>query len=427
MLKAASSRFPMLQALQFRQFRLLWSGQSISVLGDNLFTVALAWQVLLITGSAAAMSIVVIGRLIPVLIFTLIGGAVADRLPKRFILLVSDSGRGLIVLLIALLGYLHLLQFWHLIMLSILFGIVDGFFSPAYASILPQLVDKEILQPANALTRLGNMVGGIIGPTLGALCVSTFGSSSAFLLDGISFVISAYCLLIMHIPTEVPMKDVEVQTKDEEKIQESKTNIFVDIIDGIKYVATITWLWYIILIVSVGNVAYGGPLAVSLPLLIRDNYHANVWLFGGFTAVHTIGALVATLIVGQIRHMKHRGIVAVGAVSISSVAMVVMGLPLSSAFAPIILLIAAFCGGLGLGFFGVIWVTLLQEHIPLDKLGRVSSIDMLGNLILFPGGVALIGILTDRIQPGWVFIAGGAINMLLVLIGLAIRDIRQLQ
>jgi MFS family permease len=137
--------FQFARALRSRSFALLWMGQTISVLGDAAFYPALAWQVLILTDSGTAMGIVAIAQMIPTLAFLLIGGTLADRVSRRLILLWSDGGRAVVVLLIAGPGWFHLLQFWHLVALAFLFGIVDSFFFPTMQAIPPQLVEKEQL------------------------------------------------------------------------------------------------------------------------------------------------------------------------------------------------------------------------------------------------------------------------------------------
>ncbi|MGH2516633.1 MAG: MFS transporter, partial [Ktedonobacterales bacterium] len=137
------------RALGSKPFAMLWAGQTISALGDGAYTTALAWQVLKLTGSATAMGAVLIARTVPMLIFLLVGGVAADRLPRRLVMLASDAGRGLSVLCVAALGWLGLLQLWHLVLLSLIFGFVSGFFMPAYQSIAPELVATENLPSAN--------------------------------------------------------------------------------------------------------------------------------------------------------------------------------------------------------------------------------------------------------------------------------------
>jgi MFS family permease len=139
----------LLQALQLNSFALLWSGQTISLLGDNVFSIALAWIVVSLTGSSVAMSLVVVAQIVPSMIFMLLGGAIADRLPKISIMLWSDLSRGIIVLFIMICALFHVLQFWQLLLMALVFGVVDSFFSPAYQSLTPQIVDADRLTSAN--------------------------------------------------------------------------------------------------------------------------------------------------------------------------------------------------------------------------------------------------------------------------------------
>ena len=430
MIVTLSERLPLLKVLRYRPFTLLWLGQCISILGDNIFTVALAWQVLLLTGSAGAMSVVVIARLIPTIVFLLIGGVAADRLPRRVIMLCSDTGRALVVGLIVLLSGLHILQLWHLVALSLFFGTVDGFFSPAYQSIQPQLVPKEMLQAANALTRFAMLMSGIIGPAIGALCIAVSGTTSAFALDAFSFVISAFCLSLMRLSTS-QTKQTTQDIGEEEVQADTKLKgirgVIADVREGLGYVTGSTWLWVTIAIASLANITYFGPIAVALPKLIRDVYHQGAWLLGATQTTSAIGAIVATLLIGQIKHLHHRGLLAYLALLPCGLSIFLFGLPFPTASEPFVAMFASILSGCSLGIFSIIWVTLLQELVPVEKLGRVSSIDMLGSYVLLPIGLAITGVFTDRYGPAPIFIVGGTLTVLLLSIGLCFHDIRHLQ
>jgi len=168
---AITQKLSFARSLKSRPFAFVWIGQTISNLGDMIFYTALAWQVLSMTGSATAMGVVLVAAEIPRLVFMLIGGVAADRLPRKLIMLWSDGGRGLIILLIALLGWMHVLQFWHLVLQSFLFGFVDGFFNPAVRAITPELVEKDDLASANSLNSLSQTMSQLLGPALGATLV----------------------------------------------------------------------------------------------------------------------------------------------------------------------------------------------------------------------------------------------------------------
>ncbi len=134
-----TNRWQVLRSLRSRPFALLWVGQSISILGDGVSGIALVWLVLLLTGSATAMGLVIAVQIIPTVALLLIGGVIADRFPRRLVMLWSDGGRALVTFLIVGLGWFRLLYLWHLLALVLIFGIVDSFFSPAYNAIMPQL------------------------------------------------------------------------------------------------------------------------------------------------------------------------------------------------------------------------------------------------------------------------------------------------
>ncbi len=425
MIVAISDRFPIFKVLRSRPFMLLWVGQFISFMGDYMFRIALAWEVLLITGSATAMSIVVIASIAPTIIFVLIGGVTADRLPRRLIMLGSDAGRAVVVLLIAFLTVMHLLQFWHLVALSLLFGVVDGFFAPAYRSITPQLVEKEMLQSANSLTQMGTLLSGLLGPTLGAICIAVAGPASAFAFDGLSFLVSVSCLLAMRIPDNMQSQS-EMLASQQAKAKGIR-GIVTDISEGLRYVTSSAWLWVTITIASVANITFFGPMAVALPKLVHDVYGTGAWLYGVISTADALGALIATIIIGQMRHLRKRGLLAYSALLVSCIGLGALGLPFPHADESVIATTASFFIGFGLGVFSVIWVTILQELVPADKLGRVSSIDMMGSYVLLPLGIAIIGVLTDRFGPALMFIGGGTISLVLIALGFCVRGIRQLE
>src|SRR5262249_20362582 len=190
----AARRIRFARALRSRSFALLWGGQTISALGDGAYTPALAWQVLLLTHSGTAMGLILAATTSARLLFLLFGGMAADRLPRRPLIFWSDAGRALIVLAIALLGWTHQLQLWHLVALGFSFGFVGAFFLPAYRAMPPQLVAVEDLPSANALTELRGQLGQLIGPLVGATLVAWTDPATAFAFDGLTFAFSAASL-----------------------------------------------------------------------------------------------------------------------------------------------------------------------------------------------------------------------------------------
>ena len=474
------------RALRSRRFAWLWSGQTISAVGDGAFFTALAWQVLLLTGSGTAMGMALVAQSIPLVLFMLLGGVVADRLPRRLTLLWSDGGRAVVTLIVAVLGFSHHLQFWHLIALAALFGFAEAFFRPAYQSIPPELVPVEDLPSANALSSFTRSVTTLIGPAVGAALVSVVSPAGAFAFDGATFVISAVCLVMMGridgLPRGVSVgadaervervesvesvavtsaavaavapigpltalaegellaERAEAAPKPEatptaEGARRGLRGVLADIREGIGYVTGSTWLWLTIALASLGNIALA-PLQVALPRLVHDTFHQGVWLLGAILTALSLGSILATLVMGQFKRIRHRGYVAYISLIISSACIGLIGAPLGAfgaqpliaglAASPVLALASAMVAGIGLGVFEIIWATTMQELVPPDKLGRVSSVDWLGSLCLQPIGLGLVGALTDVIGPAWVFVAGGSFSVLLTVFGLTARGIRQL-
>jgi MFS family permease len=433
-------RFRFARALRHRPFALLWLGQSISALGDGAYYIALAWLILLLTGSATALGVVVIANAVPRLVFLLLGGVAADRFSRRAIMLWSDSGRAALVLLIALLAWAHLLQLWHLIVLGLFFGFVDGFFTPAYQSIPPQIVPKEDLPSANALSGLTNNISALVGPLVGAFLVGLVGPESAFAFDGLTFAVSALCLFALRVPPKAPAAEEMPASRAAQdilaaapepvgttnRILQGMRGVTADVSEGLRYTMRSTWVWVTIVIASAGNIFLVAPLVVALPKLVHDAYGSGVWLLGTLQAASAIGSIIGILIVGQMKQIRWRGIKAYVSLIGTGVALLLMGIPLPLASEPVVASAANVLLGFGIGFFNVIWYTVLQELIPDDKLGRVNSIDMLGSLCLTPVGYAFGGIVTDYAGPCLVFIGCGIISTLLPLVGLSVRGIRAL-
>ncbi len=420
-----------------RPFAILWAGQTISAFGNGVFLTALAWQVVLLTHSATALGIILIAQSIPLLIFLLIGGIAADRLPRRLVLFWSDMGRAIVVLLITILSWTNTLQLWHLVVLGLSFGVVGAFFGTPFQAIPPQLVAADDLASANALTQLSGQTGNLLGPVLGAACVALGSPATAFGFDGLTFVISAISLFFVRISAQMVQHeqekhalstDVSSSELSASKAKYRRTGIRkigADLNEGLRYILDSPWLLMTIIVLAIGSLGSSGPLAVALPKLIHDAYQQGVWLFGAVGTSIGIGWIASTFFVGQV-HFKWPGRTAFLMRSVASFAFIFLGLPLPHASEPYIAITVGILFGFGTGTLQTIWVTLLHKLVPNDKLGRVSSIDLLGSLCLLPISYLIAGILTDHIGPSWVFIAGGILNLILNSIALSVRDVRNL-
>ena len=441
MMMVLEKRLKFARALRSRPYAMIWIGQTISNLGDGIFQIALAWQVLLMTHSGLAMGTVLIAAMIPRLVFTLLGGVAADRLPRRLIILWSDGGRGVIVLFISIMGFMGLLQFWHLVLEAFIFGIVDGFFNPAVLAITPDLVEKEDLASANALGSFGGTLAQLFGPVLGAGLIALITPMGAFLVNAISFFISVILLLSVRIPERHVTMNAAHEVQELEPVDEGngeaqleKTverrgfrGVISDVKEGFVYLRQSRWLWVTTVSASFGNIGFMATLAVAMPKLVHDAYGQGAWLLGLIEATSAIGSMLGLVLIGQATRLKRRGLLSYLALVVTCLGILIFGLPFPRAFAPFIAPLASLLVGFGLAFFNTIFFTVLQEMVPSDKLGRVISLDTLGSFAMIPVGEFLGGVLTDRIGPAMVFVVFGILNLISVLIPLMVKDVRNLE
>ena len=404
--------FNLIRALRHRPFALLWSGQTISRIGDFLYQITLAWWVLEATGSATAMATVLIFSFTPMLVFLLFGGVAVDRYPRVPLMLISDVVRGVIVAGIAFLAFMHTLQLWHIYAASLLFGIVDAVFQPAYMAMVPSLVPQEDLTSANALTSFGSQGGRILGPALGALIIKLGGTPIAFAINAASFGISALCLLPLLKQQQAPPEPTEGE----------RSTIISDIRMGIATVAQTPWIWLTIATFALSNVTLSGPYNVAIPFLVDQVFAGNVTYLGWLYAMFPIGYVLGALWLGRQHSIKRYGWLIYGGGIVAGIGMAVLGGSVPISF----MLVAALINGAALEISGQLWITLLQARIPNALLGRVSSIDMVGSYAFMPIGYALTGWATNTWNAATVCLLGGVLTVVFNGLGLLHPAIRKL-
>src|SRR5579859_3381215 len=188
-------RVPLIEPLLGRDFRLMFAGESVSLLGDQFHFVALAWLTLQLTGSGVALGTVLMAAAIPRAVFMLVGGAISDRISPRSLMLVANALRTVVVAVVAALVLTGHVQLWQLYVLALIFGVVDAFFYPALNTIVPMLVSDEQLSPANGVVQIMQQVSGLVGPALAGLLVAAAGTGPAFAIDSASFAVATATML----------------------------------------------------------------------------------------------------------------------------------------------------------------------------------------------------------------------------------------
>ncbi len=400
---------PLLRSFRNRKFALLWGGQTLSRIGDFIHEIALAWWVLEKTGSAGMMATVLIVAFIPMLVFTLIGGVLVDRLPRARVMLISDMAHGVVMSLIAVFSFAGTLEIWHVYVAAFIFGLADAFFQPAFAAFVPDVVPDNELPGANALNSLGIQAGRILGPAIGGSLVALGGTSIAFAADAATFFVSSAMLLpLLSVKGNgISRGAVTPEGEPSPLGTPPAPEMLAEVRDGLQFVARAPWLWISILLYALTNVMLSGPYSISLPYLVQgrwDDPRVLGWLYAIFPAGYVVGSLW----LGNRETIRRRGALIYVGTALAGAMLGLFGLPL-----PIWALgVAAFINGIALQLGTLAWTNALQTLAPRDMLGRVSSVDALGSFALIPIGYALTGWATDLLGAPLVFLIGGGVTAL---------------
>lgn len=401
------------RALRHKNFALLLFGQSLSRIGDFLFQIAMAWWVLEKTGSATAMGTVLFFSILPTVIFSLIGGVFVDRMPRGVLLFLSDVSRCVIMLGGTWLAFTDQLEIKGIYIIVILFGFADAFFLPAYSALIQQIVPEEDLPSANSINSLSMQFGRVAGPAIGGLVAGFGGTTFSFGLNSASFWIGAL--------TVIPLLTLPAPARQEEESFSLK-NFFTDLRGGFETIFASPILWITILVFSLTNITLAGPYSIAMPFLVKERLGGDQKMLGFLYAIFPIGYALASLFMGAFPKIRHRGLIFYIASILAGLALGMFGVSV-----PIyVLAICALLNGASLEIVNLVWTNLLQEMVPQEKMGRVSSVDMLGSFVLLPVGFAITGRLVDGIGVTAVFISCGLITAIVCALPLLHPAIRNL-
>ena len=384
-----------------RDFRLLFSGETISLLGDQFHFVALAWLVLQLTGSGLAVGTVLMVAGIPRAVFILVGGAFADRASPRTVMLASDALRAAFVGVLAVLVLSGGAELWQLYVLAAIFGIVDAFFWPALSTIVPMLVTEERLPAANALMQGSTQLTGLIGPALAGLLVAAVGTGPAFGIDAASFGVAALALVLIRGGRRPAAAEA------------SRPNVLGTIGSGVAYAWRDPAVRSLILLSAALNFAINGPISVGLAWLADNRFDGGAASFGIMLSAFGAGALVGALVAGCMGRIRELGWVTLGGSVVMGVGLGLIG------FAPSVVVIMGLnvAIGLAVGFLNVRIVAWLQARTPDAMIGRVMSLVMLGGLAMSPISLAIAGLLVDIGAATLCFAAAGGLVVVAALAG----------
>jgi MFS family permease len=363
----------MLGALRHRDFRLLWTGQAISLTGDGIYLVAIAWLVYDISNKPGALAIVGFAWTLPQVAGLLLAGVLSDRFERRRLLVIADLVRFAAIGTIAALAYAEVAELWHLVVLVVFYGFGQALFQPAFTAIVPEVVPREELLQANAMRELLEPLGmRFFGPALGGALIAIFGVGTAFLIDALTFAASA--LAVVGIKKRAPPRA-------------ERGSLWRDLGEGFAYVRAHAWLWGTLVGAALFLLFTFGPFEVLLPYIIRNDLGGDAATFGTVLAAGGAGSFFGALVIGRTGLPRRHVTFMWAAWCVGDVLFI--GLALAAA-AWQMCAIAFIAFGLSTGAM-VVWNTLMNTLVPPELLGRVSSLDWFVSIGLTPLSFAITG------------------------------------
>jgi MFS family permease len=386
-----------------RNFRFLFLGRTTSFVGNAFANVALAFAVLDLTGSKADLGYVLAARSLPQVLFLLVGGIWADRLPRHRVMVASNLASGVSQGAIAALLLAGQAEVWQLMALGAVNGLSSAFFFPAAIGIVPQTVPQRMLQSANAVLRLGNNASWIGGAAVGGLVVAATSPGVAIAFDSATFFLAAVFLALMRIPAGLRME---------------ASNFLAELAVGWREFISRAWLWSIVLQFGFVNAIQLGTESVLGPAIAKDHLGgAAPW--GFILTAQSLGLVVGGLIMLRLRP---RRLLLAATLGYLLTIPFLLGLAGPTTVAALIALAAL--AGIGSETFGILWDTTMQQEIPQEKLSRVSSYDALGSFVLIPLGLAVAGPVAQVIGTRATILAAATISLTATLAVLFVPEVR---
>ena len=402
---SAPPRLRVLEALRHHDFRLLWSGQTVSQIGDAAFVVALGWRAFTLTHEASSLGIVLMVEALGLITTLLIGGVLADRYSRKWLLIGSDLARAAVIAALALVDASGNLSFGILILFVALHGLGSGLFQPAFGGILPLVVEEPSLGSANALIGVSRQAAFIVGPAVAGSIYGLAGSSAIFAVDACSFLVSA-ALVAFARPRVYEPPPTEGLRRE--------------LATGFRYVAGVPWLWITIgtfsLVLLIGYSAF----QVLLPKLVEQEWNGGVGSYGLLFTVQGLGMVIGSVVLAQTAPSHRRGVLIYSLFVANSVFAVLLGLSPWFGAAAVLQVGRGFC----IGFAITLWDTMVMQRVPPEMLARVISMDWFGSLGLLPAGLGIWAGLSGLAAPGTLIAASSAVCAVLFLVGLSNPRIR---
>lgn len=403
-IRSLVDRIGILRPLRLRDFRLLWIGSTVSFIGDGIYVVAMALQVLELSNRAGTLAYVGIAWATPQVALSLVSGALSDRIDRRRLMIAGDLIRLAAIIAIGVLSIIGALTIPILIALVVVFGVGQSAFGPSFSAITPSIVPEHLLVEANGLGQFARPVSLLmLGPMFGGLLVGAFGPGWAFVIDGLTFAWSAVMIYLLSVRT---------QSREDTSL----AAVWGEMKEGLRFVVRTRWLAVAMFGATLSLFVVWGPWETLVPFIVKNDLvddPANEGLFLGLVfGAGGVGALLAGLLMGQRSTLPRKPILWLYASWALGMLMTAgFGIVTEVWQAMIVSFIAEGC----IGVLIVIWFTLLQRLVPIEMLGRVTSLDWMITISGVPLSFAVVGPAADAFGADAVMIWAGVIGGLITI------------
>lgn len=370
-----------------RQFRLLWLGRVSSAAGDALMPLALAFAVLSVDGSATALGSVLAALWIARVGFTLVGGVVADRLPRRAVMLACDGARAVVQAFTAtmlLTGQMTLPLF---LVTASVFGAASAFFGPASDGLVPQTISGGNLRPANALLGISQNAMNVFGPAAAGILIALASPGWAFAIDSVSFIASAWFLMQLRIPAHE---------------RAPRSRFLRELRDGLHEVTSRAWVRAPIAGFAISNFCFAAFIVLGPVVARAELGGARAW--GIVSTCGALGAIAGSLASVRL-HPRHP-------LTFGFAASMTIAVPIAALARPLPTAVIAAAWGLGTASIAIsntFWETNLQRRIPPGVFARVRSYDILVSFVFMPLGFIAFPLIAQSLGTEWTLLAAAAV------------------
>ncbi|HLZ59344.1 MAG TPA: MFS transporter [Ktedonosporobacter sp.] len=409
----------MLRPFKLRNFNLLFGGQTISILGDALYMVALPWLVLTTGGNAQELGIVLTTYGIPLAASMLAGGWLSDHLRPRRVMLIADTVRLLLMAILAALALVGHPTLWQFCVIAVPLGALRGVFMPASMSMVPDILSKDDLQAGNGLMMASMQASNLVGSAIAGVVVAAFTAGVALAIDAATFLVSALSLALMS-GTKQAMPSTSKKGASQENTAAGTEEQGVQV-SFWQYLLTSRLIQITLLLFAVISIVSGGLIEVALPALVHGPMHGAASGFGIILAGWGAGSLVGSIFIGTLAKSTHKGlIILLGGLIVS--AMIAL-LPVGGVPGAVVCMLI---GGIANSGFTVLFFTAIQMKIPSHLMGRIMGLLMFSSSGLYPVSTALAGVLSNQFGPTILFPFGGLLLALAMLFGMTQKALREL-